>query len=302
MRGEEFCEQPFWKDPGVIFRNFTLQYVPFCEHQRWNFGVRILLISLIIGGLASMFFGLNGFMVSFFFGLITASVIIFITDMNKKELKKEEKEEKKEERKRSEKKDKWDTYHNLPYIATVDPSKGDANRGFMAVINEPFVSGANYVGGSGSGINYINGGVSQGSAQPFDPTGIVDIDAAPYSGPALPEFTPPTSRNPFMNILLDEIKYNPTRPSAAPVGDPSVKQTFDDYFRVQWFSDPTDVFGKNQSQRQFVTQPSTSVPNDRESYQNWLYKIPGKTCKQGGREACLPSCDGSPVTWLNQDS
>ena len=122
-----------------------------------------------------------------------------------------------------------------------------------------------------------------------------------YSGPSLPEFTPPTSRNPFMNILLDEIKYNPTRPPGAPVTDPSVKQTFDDFFRVQWFSDPTDVFGKNQSQRQFVTQPSTSVPNDRESYQNWLYKIPGKTCKEGGRY-CLAATDGSPVTWLNQDS
>jgi len=289
MRGEEFCEQPFWKDPGVIFRNFTLQYVPFCEHQRWNFGVRILLISLVLGGLASLFFGLNGLLTAFFFGLITASVIIFITDMNKKELKKEEKEERKEEKKREEKKDRWDTYHNLPYIATVDPSRGDPNRGFMAIINEPFA-------------NYINGGSSEGSTQPFDPRGIVDIDAAPYSGPALPEFTPPSSRNPFMNILLDEIKYNPSRPPAAPVGDPSVKQTFDDYFRVQWFSDPTDVFGKNQSQRQFVTQPSTTVPNDRESYQNWLYKIPGKSCKEGSREACLPGTDGGPVTWLNQDS
>lgn len=294
MRGEEFCEPPFWKDPGVIFRNFTLQYVPFCEHQRWNFGVRILLISLVIGAIFSIFFGLNGLLATFFFGLITASVIIFVTDMNKKELKKEEKEERKEERreerKKEEKHDKWDKYHNLPYIATVDPSRNmnDSPGGYLAIINEPFT-------------NYVNGGSSEGSTQPFDPTGIVDIDAAPYSGPALPEFTPPTSRNPFMNILLDEIKYNPGRPPAAPVSDPNVKQTFDDYFRVQWFSDPTDVFGKNQSQRQFVTQPSTTVPNDRESYQNWLYRIPGKSCKEGGRY-CLPGTDGGPVTWLNEDS
>ncbi len=298
MRGEDFCEKPFWKDPGILFNNFTLQYVPFCEHQRWNFGARIIIISLILGGLSSFFFGLNGLLVAFFFGLITASTIIFVTDMNKKEEKKEEKEQKKFEQKKEEKRDRWDKYHNLPYVATVDPSRADPNRGFMSVINENFVDGADYASGTG----YINGGSSEGSTQPFDPWGIVDIDAAPYSGPALPEFTPPTSRNPFMNILLDEIKYNPNRPPAAPTGDPSVKQTFDDYFRVQWFSDPTDVFGKNQSQRQFVTQPSTTVPNDRESYQNWLYKIPGKTCKQGGREACLPGTDGGPVTWLNQDS
>ena len=281
MKGTELCEQPFWKDPGVLFRDFTLQYVPFCEHQRWNFGVRILILSLVLGGLFSIFFGMNWLLIAVFFGLITASTIIFITDMNKKELKKEEKEERKEVKVKEEKRDKWDKYHTLPYVATVDPA-----RGFMAVINEPFV----------------NGGSSEGSTQPFDPRGIVDIDAAPYSGPALPDFTPPTSRNPFMNILLDEIKYNPHRPPAAPTGDPTVKQTLDDYFRVQWFSDPTDVFGKNQSQRQFVTQPSTTVPNDRESYQNWLYKIPGKSCKEGGREACLPGTDGGPVTWLNQDS
>jgi hypothetical protein len=104
-----------------------------------------------------------------------------------------------------------------------------------------------------------------------------------------------------MNILLDEYKYAPDRAPAASVRDPSVKQTLDDYFRVQWFSDPTDVFGRNQSQRQFVTQPSTSIPNDRDSYQNWLYKIPGKTCKEGGRDACLAGTDGGSVTWLNQD-
>jgi hypothetical protein len=118
----------------------------------------------------------------------------------------------------------------------------------------------------------------------------------------LPDYTPPTARNLFMNVLLDEIKYNPGRPEAAPVDNPTVKQTMDDYFRVQWFSDPTDVFGKNQSQRQFVTQPSTTVPNDQGAFADWLYKIPGKTCKEGGREACLAGTDGGPIPWLNQAS
>ena len=94
--------------------------------------------------------------------------------------------------------------------------------------------------------------------------------------------TSPNARNPFMNVLLDELKYNPRRPAAADVTDPLVKTELDDFFRVQWSSDPTDVFGKAQSQREFYTVPSTSVPNDVESYQNWLYKIPGKTCKEGG--------------------
>jgi len=125
-------------------------------------------------------------------------------------------------------------------------------------------------------------------------------DAAPYSGPALPEYTPPKARNMFMNVLLDEYKYNPDRPSAAPVDDPVVKQTFDDYFKIQWFSDPTDIFGKSQSQRQFITQPSTSVPNDRKSFQDWLYKIPGKTCKEGGFCTNQGSA-GGPVVWLGEN-
>ena len=132
---------------------------------------------------------------------------------------------------------------------------------------------------------------------------------APISPPPLPQssncdieddsMTMPSPRNPFMNVLIDEIKYNPKRPQAAPVDSPIVKQTLDEYFRVQWFSDPTDVFGKSQSQRQFITMPSTTVPNDRDSFQNWLYKIPGKTCKEGGRAACVGGTDGAAVPWLN---
>lgn len=109
----------------------------------------------------------------------------------------------------------------------------------------------------------------------------------------------PTAKNPFMNVLINEIMYNPTRPLAASVLDPSVKVTLEEFFRTDFYSDPTDVFGKTQSQRQFVAMPSTGIPNDVDSYQNWLYRIPGKTCKEGGREACLPGTDGSPVTWLN---
>ena len=112
--------------------------------------------------------------------------------------------------------------------------------------------------------------------------------------------TRPTHRNPFMNVLIDEMKYNPTRPPAASILDPSIRLTLDDFFRTEFFSDPTDVFGKSQSQREFITMPSTSIPNDVDSYQNWLYRIPGKTCKEGG--PCLPGTDGAALPWLNEDS
>jgi hypothetical protein len=112
-------------------------------------------------------------------------------------------------------------------------------------------------------------------------------------------WTEPTPNNPFMNILVPDFGYNPNKPDSLSVLDATVKQGLDDFFRTQWFSDPTDVFGKTQSQRQFIKMPSTSIPNDRKSFQDWLYKIPGKTCKEGGRQACLAGTDGSPVTWLN---
>jgi hypothetical protein len=111
--------------------------------------------------------------------------------------------------------------------------------------------------------------------------------------------TLPSPRNPFMNVLIDEIKYKPNRPEAKSVDDPVVKATLDDFFRVNWYSDPTDVFGKSQSQRSFVTMPSTTVPSDRKSFQDWLYKIPGKTCKEGGREACHGGTDGGAMPWVN---
>ena len=128
-----------------------------------------------------------------------------------------------------------------------------------------------------------------------DPREVFDV----IGGAAPATLTLPSARNPFMNVLIDEIKYNPTRPTAISVMDPGVKVSLDEFFRTEFNSDPTDVFGKTQSQRQFVAMPSTSIPNDVDSYQNWLYRIQGKTCKEGGREACLPGTDGGALPWMN---
>jgi hypothetical protein len=132
-----------------------------------------------------------------------------------------------------------------------------------------------------------------GCREIYDVIGVKGAVAAPAN------LSFPSARNPFMNVLIDEIKYNPTRPVATSIMDPSIKVGLDDFFRTEFNSDPTDVFGKTQSQRQFVAMPSTGIPNDVDSYQNWLYRIPGKTCKEGGREACLPGTDGGALPWMN---
>lgn len=129
--------------------------------------------------------------------------------------------------------------------------------------------------------------------------GYTMYDVIGAGGGSEAKLTLPAARNPFMNVLVDELKYRPRRAMAASVYDPSVKVALDDFFRTDFFKDPTDVFGRSQGQRQFVTMPSTSIPNDQDSYQNWLYRIPGKTCKEGGREACMPGTDGGALPWLN---
>jgi len=131
-----------------------------------------------------------------------------------------------------------------------------------------------------------------------DPGAFPTAPINPVSSPGY--VTRPTAANPFMNVLLDEISYNPTRPSADFATDPNNKAVLDDFFRVQWTNDPTDVFGKTQGQRQFYTMPSTSIPNDQASFQNWLYLLPGKTCKEGGRDACYPGTNGGTVPWLSK--
>jgi hypothetical protein len=113
--------------------------------------------------------------------------------------------------------------------------------------------------------------------------------------------TLPSNANPFMNVLVPEYKYNPERAPAAEVDDPKVKQGLDDFFRTHFYNDPTDVFGKSQDQRQFVTMPSTSIPNDRESFMKWCYNIVPQNCKSGGRAGCLPGTDGGPIVSLNQE-
>jgi hypothetical protein len=106
-------------------------------------------------------------------------------------------------------------------------------------------------------------------------------------------------RNPFNNVLVDEYANSPTRERAADITTTESKVALDAMFRTQWYSDPTDVFGKTQSQRIFITNPVTTIPNDQGSYQDWLYKIPGKTCKEGNPEACYGGTEGAVMPWLN---
>jgi hypothetical protein len=113
--------------------------------------------------------------------------------------------------------------------------------------------------------------------------------------------TGPTGTNPFMNILINEIGDYPLKPPAKYAVSTEVKKIIDDSFEVSLYGDPGDVWNRNQGQREFYTMPSTSIPNDRDSFQNWLYRIPGKTCKEGNTSVCKTGTDGSPKVFLNNN-
>lgn len=267
------CEPPFWKNVSVLIDQFALTYRPSCSHSMWNYIARISILSLFIGMMLGPVFGFQMIFLIFFFGILVASMIVFLTPSS---------------------------------VTTESDVEEETKEDANTIKKEEKQPVSGYLTPLAISEHFVNGGSKHGSVQPIESTlsihGVEEYEGYPYSGPALPDYTPPTSRNPFMNVLIDEYKYNPQRPEAASVEHPDVKQTMDDYFRIQWFSDPTDVFGKNQGQRQFITQPSTTVPNDQGAFANWLYKIPGKTCKEGGREACLAGTDGGALPWLNQSS
>ncbi len=109
--------------------------------------------------------------------------------------------------------------------------------------------------------------------------------------------TQPTAANPFMNVLLTEIGDNPMKPPAE--NGEFLKRQFSNVFQDRVYGDPGDVFQKTQNQRTWAVQPNTSIPNDQESFQNWLYRTPGRTCKEGNARACISATEGSNLTWLN---
>lgn len=104
--------------------------------------------------------------------------------------------------------------------------------------------------------------------------------------------TVPSQPNPFMNVLINEISEYPTKPPAKFSISSDIKSQLDTQFENKVYADPGDVWNRSQSQREFYTMPSTSIPNDRESYQNWLYRTPGKTCKEGNVAACTTEGTG----------
>ena len=88
----------------------------------------------------------------------------------------------------------------------------------------------------------------------------------------------PNRDNPFMNVTLEDLMSNRTRPPACSIMNNDIKQKINDNV----YYDPDDMFDQNPTNRQFYTAPITTVPNDQTTFAKWLNEIP-VTCKEDQR-------------------
>ncbi len=93
----------------------------------------------------------------------------------------------------------------------------------------------------------------------------------------------PTKDNPFMNPNILEVSN--LNYSACDVDNKKVRKGIDTYFKDPVYKDVIDIYDRKFSERQFYTMPSTTIPNDQDSYVKWLYSR-GKTCKENNGEQC----------------
>lgn len=82
--------------------------------------------------------------------------------------------------------------------------------------------------------------------------------------------TAPQAENPFMNVLVTEYVTDPTRPAACDVQDRGVQNEVRRHFEAGLYRNIEDIYGRNASDRQFYTTPSTTIPNDQEAFVKFL--------------------------------
>jgi hypothetical protein len=123
----------------------------------------------------------------------------------------------------------------------------------------------------------------------FDTTGIFDT---------------PTSINPLSNILLPDIDFNPDKKPAPPTTSEKTKTAILDSAKQlvadanpgqpdivdKIFTDLGDKLIFEQSMQQFVSNPSTTIPNDQTAFAEFCY---GNmiSCKEGNEFACARNLD-----------
>lgn len=105
----------------------------------------------------------------------------------------------------------------------------------------------------------------------------------------------PSIENPFMNINLITDSKDKEAPLPSWNND-KIQKDIEDKFNYNLYRDVGDLYGKNNSQREFYTMPSTTIPNNQTSFAKWCYGV-GPTCKESSIY-CSPEMD--PVPYIDQ--
>ena len=107
--------------------------------------------------------------------------------------------------------------------------------------------------------------------------------------------TPPTRDNVFMNALPydDRKRYE----ACDYTENQEVKSTMDAMFDI-YPHDTQDIFNRNDGRYGFHTMPSTTFPNDRDTFTKWAYGTP-LTCKEGNGLQCYANTYYQPETRMN---
>lgn len=93
----------------------------------------------------------------------------------------------------------------------------------------------------------------------------------------------PTNDNPFMNPNILEVSN--LNYSSCDIDNTKIKKQMNNYFKNPVYKDVIDIYDRKFSERQFYTMPSTTIPNDQDSYLKWLYSRK-KTCKENNGQQC----------------
>ena len=111
-------------------------------------------------------------------------------------------------------------------------------------------------------------------------------------------FTTPTKKNPAMNVLMDEYKYNAKRPPAAPIYNDQIKKEVNENAKNEnkkLYRNLGDNILYENSMHNFYTMPNTKIPNNQKEFALFCYgNMP--SCKEGDSLQCTKNNAGLRTT------
>jgi hypothetical protein len=108
----------------------------------------------------------------------------------------------------------------------------------------------------------------------------------------------PTKDNPFMNTPFFDVAADKELPqSCTSYDNKGIQRKIEKEFDKGLYRNYTDIFGKENSQRQFFSVPGRQGIPDQSAFAHWLYRTPD-TCKEGNKLACL----GSGISGSNKNA